>query len=136
VTITTSEPNGIIHYTTDGSAPTVTSPMYTAAFTLMSSATINAITVVAGKNNSPLVSALYTIIPMPTVSTPALNVSALGYTGSAQIFISCATPGATIYYTTDGTQPVQGDAAELYNNTLGVTLTNSCTLKARRSLPA
>ena len=130
VSMTTSETNGSIHYTLDGSVPTASSPTYTVPITLTSTTTVKAITVVSGKNNSAMASALYTITPMPVVATPVENVNALGYVGSAQIFLTCATAGATIYYTTDGTLPVLGDAAELYNSTLGITITSTCTLKA------
>ena len=50
------------------------------------------------------------------------------FTGSAQVTITSETDGATIYYTTDGTDPVVSRSSIANGGT--VTLTESCTLKA------
>lgn len=52
VTLATTTTGGTIYYTTDGSTPTASSTQYIAPFLLTSNATVNAITVAAGDNNS------------------------------------------------------------------------------------
>ena len=49
----------------------------------------------------------YTSSPtcLPSCETPTFSVSAGSYTTAQNVTISCATAGATIYYTTDGTIP-------------------------------
>jgi hypothetical protein len=51
-------------------------------------------------------------------ATPAFSPAAGAYTGSQSVTISAATPGSTIYYTTDGTMP--GTAAAIYVNPVTV----------------
>ena len=59
VTITTLTPNAKIHYTTDGSLPTVSSPTYSSPFTIDRSSTIRAIAVRAnGAGSFPVESVL------------------------------------------------------------------------------
>jgi len=43
--------------------------------------------------------------PLPQVSTPLMSPAAGNYASPVSVTISCATPGATIRYTTDGTVP-------------------------------
>ena len=43
--------------------------------------------------------------PMPTVATPTFTPEAGTYTGEQNVSITCATEGADIFYTTDGTDP-------------------------------
>ena len=50
-----------IYYTTNGSTPTTSSPVYTAPVTVSSTETINAIATQSGWTNSPVASATYTI---------------------------------------------------------------------------
>ena len=52
--------------------------------------------------------ATFTFIPgtaQETVATPTFNPAAGTYTSAQSVTIACATEGATIYYTTDGTEP-------------------------------
>lgn len=62
----------------------------------------------------------------PTVSTPTLNPGAGTYNDEVVVTISCATDGATIYYTTDGNDPTT--ASFVYSAPL--TFTSDTTLKA------
>ncbi len=57
-----------------------------------------------------------------SVSTPAISFSANKAT------ITCATDGASVYYTLDGTEPTK--SSTLYPGS-AVTLTNSCTVRAK-----
>lgn len=60
------------------------------------------------------------------VETPVFSPSAGTYVSGQSITISCATAGATIHYTTDGSTPTS--ASQVYSSAL--TLSSSMTLKA------
>ena len=67
----------------------------------------------------------------PTVEAPTFSPDGGMFTGSAVVTITSATEGATIYYTTDDTDPVVNSrATNTIANGGSVTLTESCTLKA------
>ena len=61
ITITCATDEALIYYTTDGTDPTAESTIYTAPFTLSASATVKAIAVKEGMNNSQIASAAYTM---------------------------------------------------------------------------
>ncbi len=56
MSLATTTAGGSIYYTMDGSTPTASSTPYLAPFLMTSSATINAITILAGDNNSSVTS--------------------------------------------------------------------------------
>lgn len=60
------------------------------------------------------------VLPAARVATPVITDA------NGNVTITCATDGAAIYYTTDGTDPTS--ASTLYNNTF--TLENNATVKA------
>lgn len=62
----------------------------------------------------------------PQVATPGFSPGGGTYTGSQNVTINCSTSGATVRYTTNGSDPSQT------NGTVGtsVTIPSSCTLKA------
>ena len=45
------------------------------------------------------------VVPVEQVATPTFSPSSGTFTGSVEVTISCATAGATIHYTTNGTAP-------------------------------
>lgn len=61
-----------------------------------------------------------------TVSTPYFSLAGGTYTTAQTVTISCATSGATIYYTTDGTPP--SASSTKYN--AAITISETTTLKA------
>jgi hypothetical protein len=71
VTLSDTTTGNVIYYTTDGSTPTSSSPIYSGTITVSSSETINAIAQAGGYATSALASAAYTI----TGSTSTFNVS-------------------------------------------------------------
>ena len=97
-----------LKYTTDGSDPTTsaTALEYTGPFELTSECTIKAYGISSEGFNSK--TAIYNL---EKVATPALTVT------SNRIYIICAIPGVSIYYTTDGTEPNPNYSSHLYNNT-------------------
>ncbi len=68
----------------------------------------------------------YSELPTQAVETPTFSISGGLYTDAQQVSISCATTGATIYYTIDGTEPTSGGT--LYTSPF--TISTTTTLKA------
>lgn len=62
----------------------------------------------------------------PTVATPTFTPAAGTYTEAQNVTISCATTGATIYYTTDGSTP--NTSSSVYSSAIPVSSTT--TIKA------
>ncbi|MDD4177847.1 MAG: lamin tail domain-containing protein [Bacteroidales bacterium] len=65
-----------------------------------------------------------------TVATPLFTPGGGTYSNPVSVSITCETPGAAIYYTTDGSDPTE--QSQLY--TLPLSITQTTTLKARAFL--
>ena len=104
VSIACDTDGATIYYTIDGTEPTTSSTKYTGAFTLSSNATVKAIAVKTGWNNSSVASASFTYT-VETVATPVIAPNGGEIEAGTTISISCATSGATIYYSTNGAEP-------------------------------
>jgi hypothetical protein len=80
--------------------------------------------------NTPTSAEQWKFVPVSNLgtgpATPTFNPGAGSYNIQASVAISTATPGATIYYTTDGTTPTTSSA--VYSGP--ITVTTSETLKA------
>lgn len=122
VTITCLTPSSNIFYTTDGSTPTTSSTHYTAPVSVATSQTIQAIATAAGFIQSPVGSASYVL----NVANPVFSPVAGTYTPPQSVTITSATPGASIFYTTDGSTPTP--ASTLYTGAIAVSTTQ--TIKA------
>lgn len=118
VTITGTMTGSNIHYTLDGSNPTAESSLYLEPFTINRNLTIKAIEIWPGG---------FVVSPTATFNIDIFNVAnpVITHEGN-NLMISCETEDATIYYTTDGTEPTAGSS--LY--TLPVTIDSNCTIKA------
>ncbi|WP_314306445.1 chitobiase/beta-hexosaminidase C-terminal domain-containing protein, partial [Brevibacillus parabrevis] len=103
VELKTNTPGATIHYTTDGSSPTGSSPVYSTKIPVNSAMTIKAIAVKAGMTDSAVMSESYTI--QPQVATPTAEPGSGAVPAGTTVALSTTTPGATIYYTTDGNMP-------------------------------
>lgn len=90
-----------IYYTIDGSEPSMSSSVYSSAIAIDDNFTLKAIAVKADYKNSDVAEAEYTV---PTVATPVISIS------SNTVTITCETVGATIYYTTDETDPTESSS--------------------------
>jgi hypothetical protein len=110
VNISDSTSGAAIYYTTDGSTPTITSAKYSAAITVSSTETIQAIAVATGYSNSAIASAAYAInLPgNPVAATPTFSVPDGAYSSAQTVSISDVTSGAAIYFTTNGSTPTTG----------------------------
>jgi hypothetical protein len=111
VMLTDNTSGAAIYYTTDGSVPNPgvgTTQLYSTAFTLAASATVNVIATASGYANSPVASAVYTVAPLTQTPAPAFSPATGTYTSAQSVQLN--DPGATIYYTTDGTTPTHSSA--------------------------
>ena len=75
---------------------------------------MNAIAAGTGLLQSPEASATYTLTTQ--VATPIFNPAAGYYTTVQSVTIRTTTPGATIYYTTDGTTPTKPPTTTIFRH--------------------
>lgn len=104
LTITDSTPGAVIYYTTDGSDPTSNSSTYSGPLTIDTSQTVKAVAAAPDYTLSPITTASY-ILNLPKTATPTFTPAAGTYASAQNVSIASATPGAIIYYTTDGSTP-------------------------------
>jgi hypothetical protein len=104
VTISDAANGATIYYTTDGSIPTTSSTVYSGPIQVLGSETIQAIAKGGGYWTSAVASATYTL-NLPPAATPVFTPPTGTYTSAQTVSLSDSTPGATIYYTTDGSTP-------------------------------
>ena len=95
ITITCATASSTVYYTTNGTDPTASSTEYTEPFSVNSPTTVKAIA-----THSVLATSSVAELAITQVATPTIQNN-----GSNAISITCATEGATIYYTTDGANP-------------------------------
>ena len=58
---------------------------------------------------------------LQTVSAPSLSPAGGGFTTAVDVTINCATPGATIHFTTNGRQPTESDPVIASGGTIHLT---------------
>ena len=105
VTISDNTPGATIYFTTDGSDPVSTSPIYSGPIAISGSSTfVNAIAVANGHSISDVVASAY-FITAPYTATPTFSVPGGTYTSSQSVSMMDSTAMAKIYYTTDGSTP-------------------------------
>ena len=122
ITITDSMPGASIYFTTDGTSPTTASNLYSGPITVLATQTIKAMAVASGYSNSAVSTATYTI----GAASPVFSPKGGTYTSAQSITITDSTPGAVIYYTTDGSTPTA--SSKQYSGAIAVS--SSQTLKA------
>ena len=121
LTISDATAGATIYYTTNGTAPTTGSSVYSGPITVNASETLNAIAIATGYSSSATASAAYTI-NLPA-ATPVFSVASGVYTSVQTVAISDATSGATIYYTTNGSTP--GTSSTVYSGPVTVSATET-----------
>ena len=109
ITITSTTPANTIYYTTDVETEPSSSAgtRYTAPFDVSGPITIKAIATKDGFDDSEVTTKSFSQVATPTIQT----------NGDNTISITCATSGATIYYTTDGSTPTTSSTQ--YTSPLG-----------------
>lgn len=98
VTITESNKQAVVYYTTDGTEPTTASTLYAEPFTLTDSVVVKAFAVADGYNPSAVASLKIDILEQ--IATPVINVT--NNADNSEVTISCATEGVDIYYSYNG----------------------------------
>jgi uncharacterized repeat protein (TIGR03803 family) len=119
VKIADATANTTIYYTTNGDTPTTSSTQYTQPITVSQSLTLKAIAVTTGNAQSAVAAASYTINE-PVAATPVITPATGTYPTVQAVTITDTTPGAVIYYTTDGTNP--GTSSNQYTGPILVTI--------------
>ncbi len=127
VTISDATSGVTIYYTTNGTTPTTSSTVYSAAISVTATETIKALAVKTGYTNSAVGSAAYTL----KAATPTFSPAAGTYTSAQSVTISDATSGVTMYYTTNGTTPTT--SSTVYSAPIGVTATETIKVLAAKS---
>lgn len=109
VKIVTNTAGATIRYTTNGSEPTSSSAIYSVPLTVGSNTTVKARAFKTGMEDSATASASYTFgVAAPKITPNGANVATRGgnlFFSPVVVSMDCATSGATIYYTTDGSRP-------------------------------
>jgi len=133
VTMESTTEGATIHYTTDGSMPSATvGTIYTGPVNILANTTLKAIAFKSGLLDSVVISGAYEFRCGPPAFSPAGGV----FTGAQSVMLSTVTDGATIRYTTDGSQPTSTNGTT-YTGPISVS-GNRVTLKAiafRNGLP-
>jgi hypothetical protein len=131
VVLSCSTDGATVRYTVDGSEPSSTSAVYSSAI-LVDSGTvmIKAKAFKSGMTNSDVASATYTI-NLPKVSTPSLSPDSGTYSSAQSVTASCATSGATIRYTSNGSEPTS--SSTVYSGPISVSSTTTIKAKAFKS---
>lgn len=122
-------PGATIHYTTDGAVPTEGSPVVESGGSVVvdRSMTLKARAFKAGSDPSLTRNAYYTLV----VSTPSLSPNGGTFESDPTVVITCTTDGASIHYTTDGSDPDEGDPSVASEQSVVVGISPQTTLKAR-----
>ena len=112
VALTADDQNATIHYTTDGSTPTTSSPAYAFPIDVAATETIKYFAIDTS-NNSENVNTLVVMIdgsaPTTTITCNAATCSSSAYTSAVTVALSATDTGGSgvdkTYYTTDGSPP-------------------------------
>lgn len=119
-----------IHYTTNGTTPTESSPVLSGPITVESTKTVKAIAVKDGYTDSLVGSATYNINIPQVIATPTFSPVAGTYLGSRNVTINCATEDVDMFYTLDGTEP--DDSSTPYTGQIPVTDTTTIKVVAMK----
>jgi len=121
VTFTDATLGAALHYTIDGNEPTNGSPVYSAPFTLGTSALLKVKGFTNGFANSVTASNMFNLY----VETPVVTADTNTYTNTFTVTASDATALSELRYTLDGTSPTNSS----YFTALPLTLTTNTVLK-------
>ncbi|ATC65421.1 hypothetical protein CMV30_16535 [Nibricoccus aquaticus] len=127
VSISTATSDVSIRYTDDDTDPTpTTGTIYAGPIAVSSDKTLKAIAYKTGMSPSVVANASYTFLVAP-VANPEFSPAGGTFTSAQTVTLSSATEGASIRYTTDGSQP-SPTMGELY--TAPIAVSSTTTLKA------
>ena len=130
VAISTSTPSTVIRYTVDGSEPTSVSPIYAAPITVAATTTVKAVASRGGWVDSDSGSASLWITH-GTVATPTFTPVGGAFASALDVSIATTTPGASIRYTLDGSDPTP--RSPLYLGPMTIAITTTITARAYKA---
>lgn len=122
IAISTTTPSATIRYTLNGATPSASDPIYAGPITVSSTKTIKAVAYATGMDPSGVTTADLIFAAAPPSFSPAPGA----YSGTQSVALSSSTAGATIRFTTNGSDPNTSSPA--YVNPVSVTA--STTVKA------
>ena len=129
VTITSATPGATIRYTVDGSTPTSShGTVYSGPVTITEQTTLKAIAYDGVIVDSPVVSGTYYLL----VQAPTFSPGSGQYSDPQTVTISTATVGASIRYTTDGSDPTPSTGS-VYSTPITVSTTETVRAIAYKS---
>ncbi|MGA2190964.1 MAG: chitobiase/beta-hexosaminidase C-terminal domain-containing protein, partial [Steroidobacteraceae bacterium] len=102
VTITDSSPDAAIYYTTDGTPASASSTPYSGPILVTTTQTINAVAI---SGTLPISNQASATFKQAATAPPTFSPAAVAYSSAQLVTIADSTPGATIYYTTNGKKP-------------------------------
>lgn len=126
VTLSTTTPGAVIHYTTDNSTPTASSPVYTAPINLTQSTPIRAIATAAGYTSSPIAGQTYervdsTVTSVQNANLPIIIIDTYGVTMNDTTHIAAS---ATFMDTTSGSTDLLAGTPD-YQGRIGIHIRGS-----------
>jgi len=125
VTISCDTDGAEIHYTLDGSTPTSSSPLYAGPFKIYDTTTVKAGAKKTDYTGSYIATATLAYDP-PYVLTPVISTThgcAVSRFSDRLIKIESGTKDATIFYTTDGSEPTTNSCVYTAPFSIGATTT-------------
>lgn len=125
VSLSTSTSGATIRYTTNGSAVTTSSPVYSGPFTLNTSRTVRARAYRSGMYDSSAVSRAFTVLPPP--KAPVISPSGGSYYESLKVEMSTDESDVTLRYTTNGSAVTS--SSPVYSGP--ITVSNTTRIRAR-----
>ncbi|MGD0505290.1 MAG: chitobiase/beta-hexosaminidase C-terminal domain-containing protein [Steroidobacteraceae bacterium] len=130
VTLTDTTPGAVIYYTTNGTTPTTSSAQFSpnTPIPVSTTTTIEALAVASGYTNSAVSSGTYTIAAATPAATPAFSPAPGSYTAAQSVTLTDTTPGAAIFYTTNGTTPTASSAQ--FSPSTPIPVSTTTTIKA------
>jgi len=116
-----------IHYTTDGTTPTIASPVYSSPINVTTTTTISFFGVDPSNNQSAIQTMIYTIFA-PDTTPPIITISPTqGTYTSSQVITLQANENSVIYYTKDGTTPTT--SSPVYDGSFTISALGTTTVK-------
>jgi hypothetical protein len=131
VTISCATAEAAIYYTLDNSDPTQASTLYTTSFLVSTPTQVKARAYKTAMDPSPITSGWF-VIDYPNVAIPVADLAGGIFVSGVTVSVTCATPGATLHYTTNGATPTESDPVW----TTSLTFNTTTTLKVRGFAPA
>jgi hypothetical protein len=125
VTLSSTTAGASIRYTTDGSTPTSsTGTLYAGPVSISATTSFKAIAYNSGMADSAVTSATYTFVPPAPVANPTYSPAPGNFSNPMSVTISSATAGASIRYTTDGSNPTSS-LGTLYAGPVSISATTT-----------